>query len=284
MKKVIAILLVLAISMTFFACGTSKDGGAKGDSKKESTVMKNDTINIDGIYVDKSYVDDEGPLKMVYLFLTITAKDANVKADCKYTEMKIGDNTYKSDFYKHACEYAPSYYYSSFIEDVYIGETLKLVMTFKVPEAELTSGKDVTLTDDAMPFDDIKFTTEEIVFCESVEEVCEKGDPEGYAEEIVKHEPADEATVKKVKKEINGYYWTFYVSAGSSVQVQEIEFSSPNKFEMRTNFGSNGGTYEIKNGYIYVTYSTNNQTYKIPYEFEDGEIVLYCEEAFSIYE
>ena len=62
------------------------------------------------------------------------------------------------------------------------------------------------------------------------------------------------------------------------------EFMAPNKFEMRTKFGSNGGTYEVKKAFIYVTYSTNNATYKIPYEFKNGELILDCATAFSIYE
>ena len=218
---------------------------------------------------------------MVYVFLNVTAKDKNLSADSKYTEMTIaGTNTYKSDFYKDSCDFAPSYYYSSYIEEVYVGTDL----TFEVPEGDLTGSKEITFSDSAMPFDSIKMSTDDIVFCDSKEAVCEKGDPEGYAEESKKHAPADTATVNKVKKLINGYYWTFYVSTGQTVQTHEIEFYSPNKFEVRTNFGSNGGTYEVKNGYIYVTYSTNNRTYMIPYEFKDGDVELDCGSAFSIYE
>lgn len=287
MKKVIAVLLVLAISMTFFACSPKKDGdGSKGDKNSTSTVMKNDNVSIDGLYVDNSYVDKDGsPLKMVYLFLTVTATDKNLQVDSKYLKMTFNDaNSYDSEFYKDTCTYAPSYYYSSFIEDVYVGNSIKLALTFKIPEGDLTGGKKITFTDSAIPVDGLKMTTDNIIFCKNVEEICEKADPTGYAQEMDKHAPADEATVKKVKAELNGYYWEFYVTAGTTVQAQEIEFMAPNKFEMRTKFGSNGGTYEVKKAFIYVTYSTNNATYKIPYEFKNGELILDCATAFSIYE
>ncbi len=286
MKKVIAVLLVLAISMTFFACGSKKGDDAKGENPVSSTVLKNDNVTIEGLYVDNSYTDKDGaPLKMVYLFLTVTPTDTNLKVDSKYLKMTFNDsNSYDSDFYKDSCTYAPSYYYSSFIEDVYVGTDIKLALTFKIPEGDLTGGKTITFSDSSIPVDGLKMTTDDIVFCNSVEEVCEKADPTGYAQEMDKHAPADEATVKKVKNELNGYYWEFYVTAGTTIQKQEIEFMAPNKFEMRSNFGSNGGTYEVKKAFIYVTYSTNNATYKIPYEFENGELILDCATAFSIYE
>lgn len=286
MKKLIALFLAVVMCLAFTACGMKGEGSSFGGNKEPEKVTQNDYINVEGIYVDKSYEDDDSSsLKMVYVFLNISASDKNLKVDCKYTKMTINDaNTYDSDFYKDTCTYAPSYYYSSFIEDVYVGDSIKLVLTFKIPEGDLTAGKSIVFSDSEMPFDGIKMSTDDVVFCNSVEEVCEKGDAAGYAVEIDKHSPADAETERKVKNLINGYYWTYYISAGTTVQAQEIEFYSPNKFEVRSSFGSNGGTYEVKKGFIYVTYSTNNATYKIPYEFKNGDIELDCESAFSIYE
>ncbi len=277
MKKIIAVLLVFAALLTLTACG----GGTAAGSKSS-----NDNIAIEGIYVDNSYVDkSNSALKMVYVFLSINATDSNISADCSYAKMTINNsNTYESTFYKGACDFAPSYYYSSFIEEVYTGTNLDLVLTFKVPEGDLKDSKKITFSDTSMPFGGIEMSTDDIVFCASAQEVCEKGDPEGYATESEKHAPADAATTQKVKNLINGYYWTFYLSVGTSVEVQEIEFSAPNKFVLRSNYSSNGGTYEVKNAYIYVTYSTNGATYKIPYEFKDGDVALDCATAFSIYE
>ena len=289
MKKILAALLALVMLASFAACGAKGDSG-EGGNEEETTVAaatnKNDVIEVEGIYVDNSYVDsDSDALKMVYVFVNINATASNLKADSKYTKMTInGANTYDSDFYKDSCTYAPSYYYSSFIEDVYVGDSFKLALTFKVPEGDLKDSKEIVFSDSDLSYEGIKFTTDDIVFCESAKEIGEKADAEGYAEAAAKHSPADEETEKKVKKLLNGYYWTYYVSAGTTVQTQEIEFFSPNEFEVRSNFGSNGGTYEVMNGYIYVTYSTNGRTYMIPYEIKDGDVELDCATAFSIYE
>lgn len=290
MKKLIAMLLVLVFAMSLCACGAktegNKEGGKDNAETAESAVMSNENVTVEGIYVDSSYTDDDdSSIKMVYVFLNVKATDTNLDIDSSYTKLTINDaNTYESTFYKGACDFAPSYYYSSFIEDVYVGNEAKLALTFKVPEGDLTGGKAIKLEDTSIPFEDISFTTDEIVFCDSPENVGEQADPAGYAEAADKYLPADAETEAMVKEQINGYYWEFYVSAGTMVQRQEIEFFAPNEFEVRSSFGANGGTYEITKGYIRVTYSTNNETYNIPYEFVDGEISLDCNAAFSIYE
>ena len=285
MKKLIAIMLVLSLVFVFAACETDgiKDLVGGGDEAK----MSNDNITIEGVYVDSSYVDeDSDALKMLYVFMEVNAVDENIDVDCAYTTLTINDsNSYDSEFYKGTCKFAPSYYYSSFIEELYVGDSMKLVLTFKVPEGDLEGGKSMVLEDPSMPFDGIEFTTDDIVFCDSAEAVCEQGDPDGYAEEMDKYSPVDADAEAAVKEQLNGYYWTFYVSVGTTVQQQEIEFAAPNEFEMRTDFGSNGGTYEVTKAYIRVTYSTNDMTYDIPYEYdENGELLLDLNAAFSIYE
>lgn len=287
MKKLLAIILVLVTVLTLGACGaSSKDGKKEKEEGKESISMSNENVTVEGVYVDSSYTDkDSAALKMVYVFVSVKATDENLKVDSSYTKFTVNEsNSYDSIFYKDSCKYMPSYYYSSFIEDVYVGNDIKVALTFKIPEGDLKDSKTIVLTDSSMPFDDIEFTTDEIVFCNSPEEIGEKADPEGYAEMMDKFSPVDAETEKMVKDQINGYYWTFYVSAGTTVQKREIEFSAPNNFEVRASFATNGGTYEITKGYIRVTYPTNNATYDIPYEFVDGEINLDCATAFSIYE
>ncbi len=278
MKKFIAVLLVVMMLFSLIGCN---------NISKPEKVTSNEYVNIDGIYVDTSYEDKESSaLKMIYLFLTITAKDKNLKIDSNYTKMKVADtNSYDSVFYKGLCAYAPSYYYSSFIEDLYVGKEMGLALTFKVPEGDLTAGKEIVFEDTNLPVDDLKIKTDDIVFCESEKQICKKADPEGYAKEKTKHEDADDATVKKVRSYLNGYYYTFYVTTGQTVQTHEIEFFAPNKFEVRTSLGtSNGGTYKVKNNYIYVTYSESKHTVKIPYEIKNKEVILDLDTAFSIYE
>lgn len=101
----------MAVSLA--ACGAG-EGGSSVLPKAASN--KNDNVEIEGIYVDTSYVDDDNTsLKKVYVFLNLTATDTNLKYDCAYTKMTINDaNSYDSDFDKGCCEYAPSYYSTAF--------------------------------------------------------------------------------------------------------------------------------------------------------------------------
>lgn len=289
MKKFIAIGLVLVSLLTLGACGSSSSKDRKEDSpaaSSDSASMSNENTTVEGVYVDSSYADDDNSsLKMVYVFLTVNATDKNLEVDSGYTSLTINDsNSYDSVFYKGACDYMPSYYYSSYIEDVYVGNNIKLALTFKIPEGDLSGGKSIEIEDSSIPFDGIAFTTDDLVFCDNPEKIGEQADPEGYAEYMDKFSPVDAETEEMVKEQMNGYYWEFYVSAGTTLQKREIEFYAPNEFEVRTSLGSNGGTYEITKGYIRVTYSTNNATYNIPYEFVNGELNLDCATAFSIYE
>lgn len=284
MKKVIAVLLVLVLAVALFACvsnnGGNNNGGNQGDNAKES-VLSNENVSIDGVYVDSSYVVEEGSsLKLVYLFMTVTAKKQNLEIDNKYMKMKVNDaNVYESENIPGACDYASSYYYSAYIKDVYVGESVKLALTFKVPEGDLTSGKEITFEDTSIPVDGLKITTDDIVFFEETEQLFEKADPTGYAAEMDKKAPADEATVKKVKKEIDGYYWTFYVNS----TTYELEFFGGNKFELRTSLGtSKQGTYTVQKGYIFCTYPDTGYTVEVPYEFKDGDFKLDAVSAFDV--
>ncbi|MBQ4556222.1 MAG: hypothetical protein IJA60_01060 [Clostridia bacterium] len=304
MKKIISLILVLVMMFTFAACSSDENTPAdtEGDSAVVTTteettvattepvdvnVTETENLKLDGIYVDSATVVEEGtPLRMVYVFFTLKPQNANMKMDSKYTKMTIGEsNVYDSDFYKGSCDYMPNYYYASFIEDVYVGTEAKLALTFKIPEGDLKGGKTITFSDSDFPVKDLKLTTDEVIFCENVEKIAEAADPEGYADMTYKFAPADDATVQKVKNSINGYYFTFYVSAGTQVMKTEIHFNAPNKFEVKSQFGSNSGTYDVRNGYIFCTYNSNNNTVEIPYEFkDDGGIRLDCDKAFSIYE
>jgi len=306
MKKLFAVLLALAMMLSCCACGKTEapetetpaaqapteapateapETEAPTEAPTEPAVaLENEDARIEGIYVDLSYDEGDGsPLKMVYVFLTLSPAAQNTKADAKYSQLTIGANTYESDFYKRACTYMPSYYYSSFIEDVYVGTEFKVALTFKVPEGDLTGGKDVTLTDSTMPLNGLRLTTDAFVLCESAQAIGELVDTEACAQVVYAREPADDATTQKVAAAINGYYFTFYVSAGTSIMTYELEFWAPNNFELRTPILDNSGTYEVRNGYIFLTYPTGGDVVEIAYEFGD-DIILYCSEAFSIYE
>lgn len=290
MKRFAFILaLVVAISC-LCACSVQEGSSSSSTPTKdiETTpvkTMKTENAQIDGCFVDSSYADSDGkPLKMVYLFITFFESDKNYDVDAKYTDMKIGANTYSSDFYKNACDFMPNYYYSSYIEEIYVGSTCKVALTFKVPEGDLTSGKEITLFDFDMPLSGLCFSTDDIKWCANVEEIGKLADPSGYNEIAAKKEMADTATTNKVRNAVNGYYWEFYVTLGTSIYTYELEFFAPNEFEVRTPIGNNSGTYEVREGYIFLYYKTSTDPLEIPYEFNGGEIYLSCADAFSVYE
>lgn len=89
---------------------------------------------------------------------------------------------------------------------------------------------------------------------------------------------ADEATTKKVKNDINGYYFNIPAYIGTTYATYKLEFSSPNKFtitlRMSGNTVTNSGTYTVTKGYIVIHYDTNNTDVNIPYRYENGDITI----------
>lgn len=103
-------------------------------------------------------------------------------------------------------------------------------------------------------------------------------DPEGYERIQYLRESADEDTTKKVRKLLNGYYWSFYINN----TAYKLEFAKSNKFTVTTAFGSNSGKYSVRNGYIFCTYTDTDYTIEIPYEIVDGKIELDTIAGFDV--
>ena len=293
MKKVLAIVLAALICMLVCACSkgdaekkneqtVAEDAAKKSEITEEAqqeeenkTITSNENFIINNIFVDDSYVDEEGsPLKMVYLFGTYKATDANLKIDSRYCKMTIGEsNSYESEIYPTVFNFTDKYCYTKYIEDVYTGESLDILFTFKIPEGDLVPGKNVTISDSQIPgVETFIFTTDIFEHKTGEEAIAEVIDPEAYAAYKAKYEPADEETKAKVKNEINGYVWSFYVYT----MKYDLEFWAPNNFSVSVpSYGvNNSGTYEILNGFIDCSYP-NGTGVKIPYDFnENGELTL----------
>lgn len=301
MKKLTALLLAAVLVCSLAACSSSGGGDTGGSTPPASAtpsvaptptptpepteVTATDTMTIDAICVDDSYVEEEGsPLKMVYLFYTFTAADENLKIDSKYTTMVINEtNEYESDHFANkaaACAYTDSYYYSSYIEDVYVGSSLKVAATFKIPEGDLAAGRSITLSDTQIPdADQILLSTDMIQHFSTPEEMAQAVDPDGYAAELANREPADAETTSLVKSQINGYQWTFYVNSTS----YSIEFWADNNFQVSALGMSNSGTYTVQNGYVVCTYPGMEDTpVRIPYTIENGEVDLDVIAGFDV--
>lgn len=175
----------------------------------------------------------------------------------------------------------PNYYSSDYIEDVYVGQTLKMVSVFKVPEGEFKTGVFFSVHPYGIPAEEkLVINTDDVKYFDSVEELAQTADPDGYAEMLRRHEPADQQTGSRVKAEINGYYWSFYVNSIS----YQIEFFAPNRFEVRVRSLNvkNGGTYEVQNGFVVCTYDSNGSSVEIPYTFGENGIDLDVTDAFDV--
>ena len=274
MKRIISILLMATLLICTCGCGKEK---------APQKVTQSTYMSIDGICVNDGYRDkDDESLRMLYLFFTVKAGDQNLKIDSKYMDLKFEDaNSYTCEHYPKASKYMNSYYYSSYIENVYTGGELKVLVTFEIPEAEFASGRKITIADDQLPDEEkILLSTDDIRHFTSQEELAQAMDPTAYAEEQHKREPADATQAATVSNLMNGYYWTFYVNYVS----YKLEFSAPNTFSLTTSLGQNGGTYEVKNGYVFCTYPSNGAVVEIPYEIVDGELELDVVAAFDVRE
>lgn len=306
MKKALSLLLVLIMCLSLCACGSKAisqetippDTALPQANEMETAVSAEDETEptallanketahcrLEGIYVDNSYADgDNTSLKMVYVFYTAFTNDQNLSICSKYSELGFeSGNSYSSEYHsKSCCDYIPNYYASNYLEDIYIGESLKVVSTFLVPYAEFERDGLITVQPYGIPYEErLAFSSEDVQFFESADSLAQAIDPEGYAEIVALHQPADEQTCAKVKKAINGYYWSFYVNSTSYV----IEFWAPNKFEVRVKaLGiTNGGTYTIQKGYVVCTYDSNGASVEIPYSWGTDDIDLNLPDAFDV--
>ena len=283
-NKIKISFFVFFVCMLLCACS----GNSNKDDLKDTmstSVSKTESIQIDGICVDDSYEDKDGkPLKMLYLFYTLNANENNLEIDSKNTQMIIDDtNIYTSEIFPStaiACKYASNYYYSGYIEDVYLDTSIKVIATFMVPEGDLVAGKTIKFKDTQIPeIESVNMSTDDIQRFATPQEMAKAIDPEGYASEILARDDADEDVQNTVMQSLNGYYWSFYVNN----TAYEIEFGTPNIFELRTGLGTaSQGTYTIKNGYVVCTYDETGYSVEIPYELKNGEIDLDFVEAFDI--
>lgn len=246
------------------------------------TTTETDYLKIEGVYVDDSYTDEDN-LKMVYVFYTATAAKENLKVNSTSTTIKIDGNNYKSERYlKHNENYVSSYYYHKYLKDIYVGNSLKILETFKIPEVDLVDKKRISFSNVNYPnINDLNMFTGDIIHMKNFEEIAKAADPVGYANEIDMQNDAIPEDVDKVKNLINNYSWTFYVN----YSAYEISFYAPNNFDIKMNGVLNHGIYSIRKGYIALSYDGGkNYAVYIPYNFDKTEdINLKLTDAFDVF-
>ena len=284
-KKILGVLLVLVLMLGLTGCG----------EKAPTKVMESKSIKVNGVYVDESYEDEDGDgLKAVYLFYTVKAADTNYKVSSKDIQIKVNDtNSYSPVMKKDFIPYYTNYYYSDFLEEVYVGKSLNVLATFEVPEGDLKDSKLIKLEDsDISDIGEIFFTTNDVKFMKNMEEISKDLDKKTfdvrYKERQNALAVADEATTTNVRNLINGYYFEFTNYTAKNVAMRyRIDFDWTNYFKLTSSVGtaslSNDGTYEVRNGYIALTYNSNGHTVFVRYELENDDISLYASEAFSLY-
>ncbi len=268
--------------------GTVGCGGTSATTEQEapgdpSTVTETSTVTIDGLYVNDAYVNEENDqLKLLYLLYTLHPEDENLEISSAGTTLTINDkNEYQSERHMGACTYMASYYYSDFIEDVYMGEELKVAETFEVPAADLEAGRSITIENyHVEDFAEVLLSTDDIVHCESAEALAQTADPDGYAEAQRLREPADEATAATVSNAINGYYWSFFTNNTS----YRIEFYAPNNYTLSTMGIETTGTYQVTNGFVICTNGTTGAVNELPYTLNGTSVELDPATGFSVYE
>ncbi len=243
--------------------------------------LETDGLKIEGVYLNNGYkTKKDTSKKLVYVVYEVTSTGANMKIDAKSLSITFdGINTYESVRSKTDTKYMPNYYKSACLKEVNVGESLKVVETFEVPKAEFTPGKIITFEKSQIEqFKDLSFRSDSVVECKSAKQVAKKADPKGYKSEVTARKDADSKTVSKVKREINGYQWEFYVSKIS----WELEFYGGNRYQLRTNFGTAvDGKYSVKKGYIILTNDETKGKTEIPYSFKNGKFDLDVTTAYD---
>ena len=230
-----------------------------------------DHMRIDGLFVNEGYhnEDDENET-LLYLFYTVFTDEKNLSIDSHSMDMTInGVNAYSAGWRSMAALYMPNYYYSGYLEDVNIGEELKVMSTFALPRAELAPGRTIALSSSQIPdADEISLVTDDIIFLSSDVNIAKVIDPEGYADTAVQLAPADSDTTGRVQRYLRSYYFDFYVNN----ITYRLEFTSNSKYRLYTAYNDTDGTYTVLNGFVRIENAYMGAVNYIPYTMVDGEV------------
>ncbi len=234
---------------------------------KVTGTARTDYMNIDGMFTDESYVAEESSsLTVLYLFYTVTTNDQNLQIFGGSTDLTInGANTYDRTRLNNIGIYFGNYYYTNYGHDVYMGDEVRILETFRIPKADLAPGRTITLSNDYIPeTDQIRLVTDDIIPLNGPRMISKVIDPEGYEIASEKLAPADDELMARVKNEIMG---TWNVTAG--ILSLQIEFGD-GTYTLYTQISTASGTYEITNGYVILTESTSGGKIYAPYSFGDN--------------
>ncbi len=330
MKKLLSIIMAGLMLLSLCACSAGNTTPPAANSPEEVTaaptaepteeppkdVRETDYAKIEGIYSQTNYEDPDGkPLTMVYMGVIVKTPDKNLRVTSIGMKMTVnGVNTYSSDKYLHinyVTSFMPNYLYTRVMTDVYMGEEVKLLYTFKVPKAELEAGRRITFESSEIPdMDKISFDSASIIAFHS-REIPGILDPLGNTEEIKLRGGAPE-TIEEYGVDLwltsfpdyddgrfylawsEGYPGTEYTFfANDTVYTIRFYHDDRDSFVVDTSIGiSNGGTFKVTSGYVILTYDTNGEEVYIRYvvdktKYTDPEhwydcVTFYFVEAFDV--
>lgn len=236
-------------------------------------IILGENAQIDGVFVNEGYVDkDRKSMTEILVCYTFTAGSKGIGVTGNKSVLAFGSgNTYRSSYRHNSCISFGNYYAGSNYESAVFGDKLRIVDTFVVPKAELTVGGTITLTNTSASalVGEVKLTADQFVSCKSVEEIAKIVDPEGYKERKHALTEANSTIKNKVRKELNGYYWDFWVNN----LTYRISFKQ-STYTLTSMGIRTTGKYTICNGFIILKNDSTGALSYAPYTFENNHFDL----------
>ena len=156
---------------------------------------------------------------MCFLYVVYTAhtNGKNMKIDCKSMKITVNDtNTYSAVRSKDQIRYMKNYYNGAYLKEVNIGDSVKFVETFEIPTAELEAGRTIRISKSLIPDSDkIRLSTDQIVFCDSPEEIASFGDDRRYHEILRGHKKGRHEDFETVVFRKDGRAFTAAICRGT---------------------------------------------------------------------
>ena len=130
------------------SCGisTTSGSGTATQEAPDDSVTESGEVKLDGLYVDDSYQSETNEdYRLVYALFTVTPEKKTTPIHSSNFTMHIDEHEYDSTVVSDANAFMNSYYYSTSYEDVPLGASGKLLVTFEVLKSDLEGDGQVTL-------------------------------------------------------------------------------------------------------------------------------------------
>lgn len=264
----ITVVCTAALALCLAGCG----------SKAPSNTLKNDTMAIEGIYVDESYdgSNADKDVKRLYIFAEITAAKGTISVSSASFKLeasreKASDTLSSMDVVQKDTDggsglanLATSYSCTNVISEITPGSSKKIIIPFNVPTYYLEDGSTFTLDDSSNISDGIKFNFTDIIDSENLETIAQSVDSDGYAAAMEAREDASPEVAQDVMNRLNNY--EYYVSVGGLTRKYTFE---GNRFVASASGIKNPGTYTVKKGYLACLQDSTGWITWIPWEYSD---------------